>query len=297
MIFNDELIVVGNKFNVIDVIKLNFNNIEKVVKETLFEISAEKNMLHSIVMNNNMLFIIDSYNSNVIKCDMVKNEFTGCYTGKDPRHLCIYLDNIYITNFESDSISIIDIDSFTLTGTIIVGMKPHDIVCDKLGRLYIACYEENQILRYDLNTSEKYNIDIAGKPMHMVLAGKYLYVLSYVINDKASTHIYVIDINTYSIEKTFVIDEITNNFTCDFETESLFVLAIESGSVYVIDIQSGKIKKQMHLGGYLEDVSVGKDNIYIANSGKKNISIIDKFTLKSLNNIFFEFSPEYIKII
>jgi len=234
----------------------------------------------------------------VIKYNLENNEYLECNTGKDPRHLCKCLENIYITNFESDSISIIEADKCILTGTMTVGVKPHDIVSNiDNTKLYIACYEENQILEYDLITSDKKYFNINGKPMHLIVCDNCLFVLSYLLNDFISTELYIINLNTGKVEKTYLIKEITTNFVYDKDTNKLFILAIESGYVYTINLSTDQIKKQIHLNGYLEDLSVSNQFLYIANSNRNDILIVDKLDFKQISNIILDFSPLYIKSI
>ena len=298
MLDRDELILVGSKNNSINIAKLEFDN-DNFTINNLHNISPNnKIMLHSCLLYENSIYILDSFNNLLIKYSIENSEYLECCTGKDPRHICKCLDYIYITNFESDSVSIIDDKSCTLVGTITVGPKPHDILANELNtKLYIACYEENEILEYDINSSEKKHLSIEGKPMHLILFNNYLFVLSYSINGDISTEIYIINLDNYKTEKKYFINEITSNFAYDEDTNKLFILAIESGTVYSLDLNSGQIKKQIHLNGYLEDISVDKQYLYLANSSRNYISIIDKFNINQIKNISLDFSPIYIKAI
>lgn len=298
MFNRDELILVGSKNNCINIAKLEFDNDNSIIKNLHYINPNNKIMLHSCLLYENIIYILDSFNNIVIKYNIDNNECLECYTGKDPRHICKCLDYLYITNFESDSVSIIDAENCILVGTITVGVKPHDIIANcSSTKLYIACYEENEILEYDINNSEKKHLKIEGKPMHLILFNNCLFVLSYLLNDSISTEICLINLDTYKVEETYFIKEITNNFVFDEDTNNLFALAIESGIVYSINLTSGQIKKQMHLNGYLEDISVSKQFLYVVNSNRNYISIIDKFNIKQIENIYLDFTPLYIKNI
>ena len=298
MFNSDELILVGNKNNCINITKLEFDNDNCVINK-MHDINPNNEiMLHSCLLDENSLYILDSFNNKVIKYNIENNKYLECYTGKDPRHICKCLDNLYVTNFESDSVSIIDAVSCILVGTITVGVKPHDILANSDNtKLYIACYEENEILEYDINKSEKKRLNIDGKPMHLILFNNCLFVLSYLLNDNISTEINVINLDTYEVEETYFIKEITNNFVYDKDTNNLFVLAIESGIIYSVNLTSKQIKKQMHLNGYLEDISVSKQYLYVVNSSRNYISIIDKFSIKQIENIYLDYTPLYVKVI
>lgn len=295
MLEREEFIVVGSKDNSINIIKLGLNDDNLTTENIYNKIYNNKIMLHSCLLQESNIYILDSFNNLLIKYDINSMEYLDCYTGKDPRHICKYRDNIYVTNFESDSISIIDDKSCTLTESISVNSKPHDIVAHHTNnKLYIACYEENEILEYDIDKSEKKYLEIAGKPMHLILFNNYLFAMAYKVNGSTSSEIYIINLNNYIVEKKYHINEMTNNFTYDADANMLYILAIESGTVYLIDLKNESIKKQIHLNGYLESVFVSKKHIYIANSSRNNISIIDKFTSQQIKNITLNFSPIYI---
>lgn len=294
----EEFIVVGSKDNSIYIVKIDYEH-ENYIIENVFNKNNNSNiMLHSCLLQENTLYMLDSYNNMLIKYDIKKDEYFECYTGKDPRHICKFGDSIYVTNFESDSISIIDDKSCCLTGTISVSSKPHDITVNNLNnKLYVACYEENEILEYDIAKSEKRYIELAEKPMHLILSNNYLYVMVYKVNGNTSSEIYIINLDNHVVEKKYHIDEMTNNFTYDADTKTIYILAIESGTVYSIDLNNEQIKKQIHLNGYLENVFVSNKHLYIANSSRNNISIIDKFNYRHIIDIPLSFSPVHLSKI
>ena len=296
MIYDEKSLIVGSKNNCIYISRLIVNDDNYNIEIIDHIILNNETILHSCLIDNDSIYILDSFNNNVLKYN--NREFLDCNTGKDPRHICKYVDCLYITNFESDSVSIVEADSCNLVGTITVGVKPHDIIVnDKNAKLYIACYEENEILEYDLTLGEKKYIYTNGKPMHLYINNNYLFVLAYLVNDETETEVSIINLCTYEVEKSYIIKEITTNFIYDKDTNNIFALAIESGIIYRIDLTSNQIKKQIHLNGYLEDISVSNKYIYIANSDKKNIYILDKFSFKQINIIQLDYSPLFIKSI
>ena len=292
MLDREEFIIVGSNDNSINIVKLELLDEDYIIEEIFKRVYNNKIMLHSCLLLEDKLYILDSYNNILIKYEMSNMEYSECYTGKDPRHLCSFKDNIYVTNFESDSIAIIDGASCSLTGLIAVSSKPHDIVIHKEdNKLYIACYEENKILEYDMDSGKKKHLEIGGKPMHLILFESYLFVLSYHVNGDISSEIYIINLNNYQIEKKYPINEITSNFAYDKETNMLYILAIESGTVYSINLNNEQIKKHAHINGYLENIFISARHLHIINSSRNDITIIDKATSKPIKNIALNFSP------
>lgn len=293
----DELIIIGNENNLINVMSINLDSNYKIQLSNKFTLNKDDRiMIHGCLIKDDDIFILDSYNSVLYKHNLSHNTIEECYTGRDPRHLCSYMDSIYITNFESDSVSIVDMSGCYLTGTFTVGMKPHDIL-EFRDKLYIACFEENCILEYNIKTNEKKYMFVDGKPMHMRREKNILYVLSYIINGETKSVINQIDLNTFNAENIFFIKEITDNFTIDNILNWLLILSIEKEKLYIFDINNKRIIKQIHLNVYPDDVSADNNNIYIANSDKKIIVVIDKLTFEQKKIIHLDFSPSYIKVI
>ena len=125
--------------------------------------------IHSLECFDGSVYMADSYNNKIYKFDG-RNNFFETNVGRDPRHMCRDKDNIYVANFESDNISIIDYDTFTLTGLIPAGIKAHDVKYSEIYKsLYVSCYEENEVAEYNLDTGKTRRFKTDGKPMHIYL--------------------------------------------------------------------------------------------------------------------------------
>lgn len=291
----NNIVVVGSKKNHIYIGKYQVNKSDVLVND-IFEIKLKRDcLLQQCMFNKNKLLMLDSLANSILQYNLLTKELKECYTGKDPRHLCRCGNNIYVTNFESDSISIIDKEKFNLIGTLNVGIKPHGIISNyNNDKIYIACYEQNYVVEYNIVDLEKKFINLKCKPMHLVYDNNVLYVLSYILNKEIITELIVVDINKGNCVDSILINGLTDNFFLDKNTNKIYVNSIKHNVVFIIDLLTNSIEKELFIKGYLQDVYVDNKNIYILNSDTCNIEIFDKKTYENKKKIELQFSPKHI---
>jgi YVTN family beta-propeller protein len=61
---------------------------------------------------------------------------------------------LYVSNWGSDSVSIIDVNTLRVTGRIAVGDNPNDMVMSKDGRLFVSCANDNIVTVIDTKTRQ-----------------------------------------------------------------------------------------------------------------------------------------------
>ena len=295
----DNVVVTGYSQSRYIIMMLELTDEDNYVCKKIFHFTDEEKIAtHSMLSEGNIVYLADSFNNKVYKFDFDLNQYEETTVGRDPRHMCKNNESIYVTNFESDNISVIDIENFSLTGSIPAGIKPHDIIfCNKNNNLYASCYEENQILQYNLNDSNKKYFNTDGKPMHIFVKENNIIAMTYCANGNIYTKINFINIETQEIEDVIKINGLASDMDLDIENSLLYLINIEDKSLYIIDIYKRNILKKIFIGGYPESLSFGSNNIYVTNSKKNQISIIDIATLSIMKNIELEFSPACIKVI
>lgn len=268
------------------------------LKKILYFNDLDKIAIHSIFYLNDAIYMVDSINNKIYKYDFCSNESSEITVGRDPRHMCIGNGNIYVTNFESDNISVIDNHANMLTGSIPAGIKPHDIKIKNEDRLlYFSCYEENQITEYDIQSSRFRYFNTDGKPMHFFVTDLYIIAMTYFVDGNIYSKINFIDTLSGEIEDVIKIKGLATDIDYDDNNKMLYVINIEDKSIYIIDTIKRNILKRIYLGGYPESLTFGRENIYVTNSKKKQIAIIDIATLAVFKNINLEFTPDCIKAI
>lgn len=252
--------------------------------------------IHSLECFDGSVYMADSYNNKIYKFDG-RNNFFETNVGRDPRHMCTDKDNIYVANFESDNISIIEMDTFTLTGSLPAGIKAHDVIySEKNKSLYTTCYEENEVLEYSIDNGIRRRFKTDGKPMHIFVLDDTIIVMTYYVNGIVQTKINFINLSNKEIEDTIDIDGLASDFLLDYENNMLYIINIVDKSLYIADSLLRKIIKKIYLGGYPESISCGSKNIYVTNSKKQQIDIIEKQG-HNISTLKLMFTPGLIKII
>ncbi len=295
----DNVVVTGYSQNRYMILLLELRDEgDYVCKKTFNFTDMERVSTHSIMNEDEIVYLVDSYNNKISKFDFNSNKYEETTVGRDPRHLCKNKENIYVTNFESDNISVIDIENFTLTGSIPAGIKPHDIkFCEYNNNLYISCYEENQIIEYNLQGGIKNYFNTEGKPMHFFVENKNIIAMTYYTNGNIYTKINFINLTTNEIEDVIKIKGLASDMDYDIKNNLLYLINIDDKSLYIIDAKKRNILKRIFIGGYPEGLSFGENNIYVTNSKKNQISIIDIATFSVIRNMDLGFSPACIKVV
>ena len=254
--------------------------------------------IHSIAFFENSVYMADSFNNKIYKYDGKSNELSETNVGRDPRHMCLDNENIYVANFESDNISIIDLNSFALTGSIPAGIKAHDVIySQKNNSLYTSCYEENEVVEYAIDNGLRRSFKTDGKPMHLFLLNDTIIAMTYHVNGNIHTKINFINLKDGNIEDIIIIEGLASDFLLDYENNMLYILNIVDKSLYIVNEALREIVKKVYLGGYPESVSCGGNNIYVTNSKKQQITVIEKKGYNIARSIDLQFVPDLIKVI
>lgn len=258
--------------------------------------SSDGFAIHSMEVDENSVYMTDSFNNKIYKYDFSSNEFFETNVGRDPRHICLNNENMYVANFESNNISIIDLNSFTLTGSIPAGIKAHDVKCsEKNNLLYTSCYEENEVVEYSIDKGLRRSFKTEGKPMHLFILNDTIIAMTYYVNGNVHTKINFINLNSGMIEDLIIIEGLCSDFLFDYDNNLMYIINIVDKSLYIADSALRKIVKTVYLGGYPESISCSNNNIYVTNSKKQQITVIEKRGNK-LSSIDLQFVPNLIKV-
>lgn len=294
----EKLSVTGNSKGNLFLFILELLGEEYICKKAVYIGKSEKIAIHSMVNWKKAVYLVDSFNNKIYKYDYDSNEIIETNVGRDPRHITMDENNMYVANFESDNISVIDIFNFSLNESIPAGIKPHDVLYNQNNKkLYTCCYEENEIIEYSENRDQKRYFKTSGKPMHMFVSGDCLIVMTYYVNGIVHTNINFINIITGEIEKVLKIEGLGSDFDFDEDFNNIYLLNIEDKKLYTIDVVKKEIIKITYLGGYPESLTIGKSFVYVNNSKKNQITAIDKNNHTNTKVIDLSFTPGCIKII
>lgn len=298
MKYDDRLSVIGIYKDRLMLFIIELLGEEYIIKKAVNLGKQDKLAIHSILNKDSSVYLADSYNNKIYKFNYLINELSEEAVGRDPRHMCMVDNQMYVANFESDNISVIDLTSFSLTESIPAGIKPHDVIFNKDNeKLYMCCYEENEVIEFTRNHEITRHFKTNGKPMHMFVFDSYIILMTYSANGDVHTKINFINLNTGLIDKVIVIDGLASDFDIDYKNKMLFVINIEDKNLYIIDILKKQIVKLIFLGGYPEDLTVGERFVYISNSKKNQIMAIDCDKYEIDHIVSLNFTPNCIKLI
>lgn len=295
-VYDEKIVTTGISQGKLFMFIIDLSGEDYSFKKAFYLGAGDKFNLHSIEYFHNAVYMADSYNNKIYKFD--NNNFFETNVGRDPRHMCFDRENLYVANFESDNISIIDLSSFTLTGSIPAGIKAHDVIYSEKNKcLYTSCYEENEVVEYSIDKGIRRRFITDGKPMHLYVLKDTIIVITYFVNGEIQTKINFINLINKNVEDTININGLASDFLLDYENSILYILNIDDKNLYIADAMLRNIINKIYLGGYPESISSGSKNIYVTNSKKQQIDIIEKKRHFLSSSLKLSFTPNLIKAI
>jgi YVTN family beta-propeller protein len=208
----------------------------------------------------------------------------GILVGNAPHGIAVdYSTNlIYVTNQESDSISVIDGTTRSLVNrNIPVGTFPHVVAVNPItNKIYVTNWGT-----IDINSSTVSVIDgrtnrvIAqvptGNSPHSVVINPKTN-LAYVSNEDDNT-VSVIDGSTYKVLKTIKVGKSPEEAAINTRTNLIYFTNADDNTVSVIDGSTYKVLKTIKVGNSPADIAVNEASnlIYVANQDDDTVSVIN----------------------
>ena len=198
---------------------------------------------------------------------------------------------LYITNTKSDSISIIDTNTFEVTGTIPLGKgKPNRVafhpdgktawvVYDKTHDLGVVDAEAGRLLR---------RVQIGGNPYNLTFSpdGRYLYVLDW-SSDTSNDEIIIYDLKTEKVDGRIEVSTWPAHGIFTRDGKTFFVSGETAGNCAAIDTTARKIVATVWTGGDAMGLALTPDEktLYAGAGEAKSIVKVDTATLKAVGTI------------
>ncbi len=228
---------------------------------------------------------------------------------------------IYVANYGSNTISVIDGNNNTNTDTIKVGPKPKNplIISNHIppsryesmaidnDKIYVANYNSKTLSVIDGNNySNIKNISVGMGPYYIdIWSSGFLHLhdtIIYVVNYGSNT-ISVIDGNNYSNIKNIPIygnpigiNLLPSNIDDPTGTSKprIIVDKDQSNTISVIDGNNYSNIKNIPVERGHNDIGVNTGTIYVANYNSKTLSVIDGNNYSNIKNIPVGMGPYYI---
>lgn len=211
-LYGNKLYVVVNNSETIEV--LNPKNATSIQ-----QVSLSGKQPRNIAFHENKAYVT-CFDGTVVRIDTTTLTIDAIATvGSNPEGIAIVNNKIYVANsgglsspITSNTVSVLDINSFSVINTIPVAVGPRIIKADKYGDLYVACtgnYGNIPPSFHRINTQsdatvENLNLQVQNFTIH----GNFAYVYAYNFTDQ-SKWFKVIDISTENIVKDQFITDAT----------------------------------------------------------------------------------------
>ena len=226
--------------------------------------------------------IIKSWLNRASPLDVVDDDFNLLQVDTRPTRFAI--DNEtnrgYVSNYNFNTVSVIDTKNDTIIGHIPVRDGPNGIAVDpEEKRVYVANEKNNTVSVIDTSTIDPRdnividNISVGRSPTSVTLNPEDNTL--YVTNGGNNT---VSVVNTESNKVTKVIDvgEVPNGIAVDPEKNRVYVANSNESIVSVIDTGKNIVTKNITVGRAPTSVDINSENIvFVANSGEDTVSLID----------------------
>lgn len=180
----------------------------------------------------------------------------------------------YVTNSESDCLTVIDRQQDLVVATIAAGHLPKGIVMSPDGfELYVANSGSNNISVIDTAAGREVdNISNFGySPCELAISedGKTLYA-----TNPDSNNVSIIDTVSKVVTGRTSVDNRPTGIVADNKRRKVYVANSDSNSVSIIDMNTLTVDDTITVGFNPSGMVVYEDNLYVANSGSNSISVI-----------------------
>jgi YVTN family beta-propeller protein len=186
---------------------------------------------------------------------------------------------LYVTNFASDEVLVVDPTSFAVKGTFYAGYEPLGIAVLPTGdKLFVTNRGPGLVKVLDARNFELLDdVKVGGTPASIVVSPKG--ALAFVNNwGKGKIgHIDFIDTSTHRIVAEIEVGIRPLAAAISHIGDFLYVVCGGSNEVYAIDIANRVVAHQIPVGITPDGVAVSPDGntLYVANGGSNDISVID----------------------
>ncbi|MDW5551992.1 PKD domain-containing protein [Methanosarcina sp.] len=192
----------------------------------------------------------------------------------------------YITNSESNSVSVIDATTNKVTTTIPVGSNPIGVTINPNGtKVYVVNARSSDISVIDTATNSVVATVRAGNfPQGIVVSpnGKKVYV-----TNRYSNNVSVIDTGANTVVSTLNTGKSPAGVAVSPDGKKLYVTNYEDNAVSIFDTTTKTVITTISVGRGPKEIAVTPDGtrVYVANSDSESISVIDTATNSVTNTL------------
>lgn len=162
---------------------------------------------------------------------------------------------VYVTNKDSDTVSVIDGATRTVTATIGVGDNPRGLAIDPATHsVYVANSQSNSVSVIDgASLRVVATVAVGDRPFGVAVdsAEQSVYVTNYLGNSVS-----VIDTERAAVEATIQVGTNPSEVVVDTTTHTAYVINVEDWTMSVIDTTNNTVAEDIYVGGSPHGVAV-----------------------------------------
>jgi YVTN family beta-propeller protein len=183
---------------------------------------------------------------------------------------------VYVANQSSNTVSVLDVASNTVTATVAVGTNPGGVVVNPAGtRVYVANYVSNTVSVLDTVSNTVIGTVVVGtNPVGVAInpAGTRVYV-----TNLSSNNVSVLDTASNTVTVTVAVGRNPVGVAVNPAGTRVYVANNGSNTVSVLDTASNTVTATAAVGTNPAGVGVNPagTRVYVANQNGNNVSVID----------------------
>jgi YVTN family beta-propeller protein len=203
----------------------------------------------------------------------------------------------YVTNGESNNISVIDTSTNRVAATISVGSNPAGVGINPNGtKVYVANSQSNDVSVIDTATNTVIATVLAGSsPKGVAVSpdGKKVYV-----TNLASNTVSIIDTTSDSVVSTVKTGKAPTGVAVSPDGKKVYVTNNGDRTVSIINTATKAVVSTVSVGKGPKEIAITPDGtkVYVANSESGSISVIDTATNSVISTINVEGAPSGIAV-
>ncbi|KNF07660.1 40-residue YVTN family beta-propeller repeat domain-containing protein [Gottschalkia purinilytica] len=254
---------------------------------------------HIVKSNSDTIYSVNSYDNSIYKINLKNKEIENVvFVGRFPSHMEKVENYIYVTNSDSNSVTIIDDKDFSILENIPVGERPHDIKIDKANDVIYVTNSGGysiDIINIKKNTNKRVTLDC--NPLNLYLSKNIMFILCYASNGVIKSKIKALNLSDGSIIKDIEVDGVIVDMIYLEHIGIIYVTNAENGCLYKIDFENGYIINKYNIGGMLNNIICIRNKLYITDALNNKVLVFDYNRGEITCNIDVGIEPNGLLII
>jgi YVTN family beta-propeller protein len=199
--------------------------------------------------------------------------------GQGPTHPMISPDGqqVYVTNTDEGSVSVIDTTTWQVTSTVSNLPEPHDGELTPDGKfLYLATSGDSTVTVVDTDTGEVTQVFPVGQKPRGLAVGGVNGEIAYVTN-KGDGTLSIIDVSAGEVQDTIPVGEGAHAVRVSPDRYTVYIALSKEDAVAVVDPASKQVLSKIPVGKTPEQIDLSQDGrwLFASNNGEATVSIID----------------------